>query len=214
MQTQANVSVQSPNHGSRAAVLSFFEQRPVLSAVMIFLVYLTVATLFGLAAKAIFPQYQPDFVALIGMSVVIALALSALGWWKAAGFNFPTEWRELPLDDRSVPYRVGVAFSQRHQNDRRRHFRLSPDRLCPDRFHGRRFHARHRPARAQTDRHNSQRSYLISALWVDAYRQPALSKSIHRVCSNDRSLRPWNWSQCHPPAHEHDLVSRYLPWPA
>jgi uncharacterized protein len=97
MQTQTNISVQSSNHGLRAAVLSFFKQRPLFSAIIIFLVYLTVATLFGLAAKVYFPQYQPDFVALIGMSVVIALALSTLGFWKTAGFNFPTEWRDARL---------------------------------------------------------------------------------------------------------------------
>lgn len=97
MQTQTNVSVQSPNSGSRSSVLSFFEERPVLSAVIIFLVFLSVATLFGLAAKALFPQNQPDYIALIGMSVVIALTLSALGWWKQAGFNFPTEWRDSRL---------------------------------------------------------------------------------------------------------------------
>jgi CAAX protease family protein len=94
MQTQANISVRSFNSGVRATVLSFFEGRPVLSAVIIFAIYLTVATLFGLVAKALFPQYQPDFIALLGMSVVIALTLSALGFWKAAGFNFPTEWRD------------------------------------------------------------------------------------------------------------------------
>ena len=37
MQTQANVSVRSSNSGLRATVLSFFERRPVLSAVIIFL---------------------------------------------------------------------------------------------------------------------------------------------------------------------------------
>jgi membrane protease YdiL (CAAX protease family) len=55
------------------------------------------ATLFGLAAKAILPEYQPDFIALLGMSVVVALALSVLGWWKVSGFNFPTEWRDARL---------------------------------------------------------------------------------------------------------------------
>ena len=97
MQTQANVSVRSSNSGLRAIVLSFFERRPVLSVVIIFLVYLIVATLFGLTAKALFPQYQPDFIALLGMSVVIALTLFALGFWKAAGFNFPIEWRDSRL---------------------------------------------------------------------------------------------------------------------
>ncbi|WKZ44359.1 MAG: CPBP family intramembrane metalloprotease [Anaerolineales bacterium] len=95
MQTQ--IPVQSSSRGTRAAVLSFFKQRPALSATIIFLIYLSVSTLFGLAAKALFPQYQPDFIALIGMSALVALALSALGWWKAVGFNPPVEWRDLRL---------------------------------------------------------------------------------------------------------------------
>lgn len=94
MQTQ--VSVSSTNN-PRSALQTFIEQRPLLSAVIVFMAYLTTATLFGLAAKAIFPKYQPDFIALLGMSVVVALALSALGWWKVSGFNFPTEWRDSGL---------------------------------------------------------------------------------------------------------------------
>lgn len=97
MQTQSNVSVQSSNSGSRAALLAFFEQRPVFSAVIIFVFYLTISTLFGLTAKAIFPQFQPEFIALIGLSILVAVALSTLGWWKAAGFNVPTEWRDSRL---------------------------------------------------------------------------------------------------------------------
>ena len=93
---QNQVSVPSSND-TRSSVQAFFKERPILSSILIFIVYLLLATFFGLAAKALFPQYQPDFVALIGMSVVIALALSALGWWKAAGFNFPTEWRDSRL---------------------------------------------------------------------------------------------------------------------
>jgi uncharacterized protein len=94
MQTQVSVSSSS---NPRSTLHTFIEQRPLLSAVTIFIVYLITATLFGLAAKAIFPQYQPDFIALLGMSVVVALALSALGWWKVSGFNFPTEWRDSRL---------------------------------------------------------------------------------------------------------------------
>lgn len=97
MQNQASVSVPSSSNGTRAAIVSFFEGRPVLSAVVIFIVYLTAATVFGLAAKALLPQFQPEFIALVGMSVLVALALSALGWWKAAGFNLPTEWRDSRL---------------------------------------------------------------------------------------------------------------------
>lgn len=94
MQTQISVSSTNSPH---SALQTFIEQRPFLSAVTILIVYLITATLFGLAAKAILPEYQPDFIALLGMSVVVALALSALGWWKASGFNFPTEWRDSRL---------------------------------------------------------------------------------------------------------------------
>jgi uncharacterized protein len=94
MQTQ--VSVTSSNN-SHTTLQAFFKQRPVLSAVIIFFLYLIVSTLFGLVAKAVFPQYQPDFIALLGMSVVVALALSGLGWWNAAGFNFPAEWRDVQV---------------------------------------------------------------------------------------------------------------------
>jgi uncharacterized protein len=94
MQTQISV----PSFKiSRTTSQAFFKQRPVLSAVLIFILYLIVSTLFGLAAKAVFPQYQPDFIALLGMSVVVALALSGLGWWNAAGFNFPSEWRDVKV---------------------------------------------------------------------------------------------------------------------
>lgn len=94
---QTNISISSSKQGSRTSLLSFFEQRPTLSAVLIFIVYMIVTTAFGLAAKAIFPQFQPEFVALIGLSIVVALALSMLGWWKVSGFNFPTEWRDSRL---------------------------------------------------------------------------------------------------------------------
>jgi membrane protease YdiL (CAAX protease family) len=80
-----------------AALTSSLRQRPVFSALIIFIAYLISATLFGLAAKAVFPQFQPEFVALIALSIVVALALSMLGWWKEAGFNVPSEWRDSRL---------------------------------------------------------------------------------------------------------------------
>ncbi|MGB9753846.1 lysostaphin resistance A-like protein [Roseiflexus castenholzii] len=93
MQNQVRVSVSSSSQGGRAAILSFFENRPVLSAVILFVAFVVLSTLFGLAAQALLPQYQPEFIALLGMSALVAAGLSALGWWKAAGFNFPAEWR-------------------------------------------------------------------------------------------------------------------------
>jgi membrane protease YdiL (CAAX protease family) len=95
MQNQVSVSV--PSFGKRAALVSFLESRPVLAAVILFVAFVVLSSLFGLAAKALLPQFQPEFIALLGMSALVALALSALGWWKVAGFNFPTEWRDSRL---------------------------------------------------------------------------------------------------------------------
>lgn len=82
---------------SANGVQQFFEQRPIPSAIIIFLVYLVISTLLGLGAKAVFPQFQPEFVALIALSILIALSLSMLGWWKEAGFNARSEWRAVPF---------------------------------------------------------------------------------------------------------------------
>lgn len=72
---------------------AWIEQHPLMAAGVTFVVYLIISTALGLAAIAVFPQFQPEFVALIALSVLVALALTALGWWRAAGFNAPHEWR-------------------------------------------------------------------------------------------------------------------------
>lgn len=116
MQTQISVS---SSDNSQGAVKTFFEQRPIVSAVLIFVAYLTLSTLLGLAAKALFPQVQPEFIALIALSVLVAIALSMLGWWKAAGFNFPAEWRDsrlmiIPfLIILGLPFLMGVKTTDR-----------------------------------------------------------------------------------------------------
>lgn len=94
MQTQIPFSASNQPQG---AVKAFFERHPVFSAVLILVAFLITSTAFGLAAKALLPQFQPEFIALVGMSALVALALSALGWWKAAGFNLPAEWRDSRL---------------------------------------------------------------------------------------------------------------------
>jgi uncharacterized protein len=78
----------------KTQINTFFTKRPVVAAIAIFAGYLAISTLFGLAAKALFPQFQPEFVALIGLSVMVALILSFLGWWRLAGFNQPSVWRD------------------------------------------------------------------------------------------------------------------------
>lgn len=94
MQTQTLVP---SSHRPRAAVVSFFATRPVLSSVFLFIAFVVISTLSGLAARKILPQFQPEFVALITLSALMALTLSALGWWKTAGFNASTEWRDSHL---------------------------------------------------------------------------------------------------------------------
>ena len=83
--------------GTNASRVSLFTGHPVRIAVLIYFIDLIVATLLGLAAKALFPQYQPEFIATIALSILVAITLSVLGWWKKAGFNTPTEWREVGL---------------------------------------------------------------------------------------------------------------------
>ncbi len=71
----------------------YFELHPVRAAISIFLVYLVVAAAFGLAARVIVPDAQTDFAALVALSVVLAVVLTALGWWGRAGFNGLSHWR-------------------------------------------------------------------------------------------------------------------------
>lgn len=81
----------------KRAILNFFGRNPVTGSIIIFFVYLVLATLAGLAAKAFFPQFQPEFVALCVMSLILVAVLSYLNWWREAGFNSPSEWRSLQL---------------------------------------------------------------------------------------------------------------------
>ncbi|MEZ4865249.1 MAG: CPBP family intramembrane glutamic endopeptidase [Caldilineaceae bacterium] len=72
------------------------QTRPLLTAVLILIAYLVIATLCGFAAQLWFPQYQADFVALIALSILLAITLTLLGWWRVTGFNGPAAWRRLP----------------------------------------------------------------------------------------------------------------------
>jgi uncharacterized protein len=81
----------------QGGIQKYHERHPVLSAILIFFVFLVVSTLLGLGAKALFPQFQPEFVALIALSILVAISLMLLSWWKETGFNARSEWRALPL---------------------------------------------------------------------------------------------------------------------
>lgn len=84
----------SPTQSSWRAWIA---QHPLLAACVTFVVYLIISTALGLAAMALFPQFRPEFVALIVLSALVALALTVLGGWRAAGLNAPHEWRALGL---------------------------------------------------------------------------------------------------------------------
>jgi uncharacterized protein len=95
---EINMEQETSNISYRqGGIQQFYRQRPIFSAVVIFFVYLVVSTLLGLGAKAFFTQFQPEFVALIALSILVAVSLTFLGWWQETGFNVPSEWRALPL---------------------------------------------------------------------------------------------------------------------
>jgi membrane protease YdiL (CAAX protease family) len=97
MKKQMALSSLRPTDTSEHIMQSFIEQHPLGSAIIILLVDLLISVTIGWGAQKLLPQFQPEFVTLVVMSVFVALALSALGWWKTAGFNLPIEWREVGL---------------------------------------------------------------------------------------------------------------------
>lgn len=110
MKTQMTFSTSPNNDSTQRRYQTLFEQHPVTSAVSLFLAYLIISTLFGLAAKAFLPQFQPEFVALIALSVLVALTLTVLGWWRVAGFNNPAEWRDLTVVLIPLLIVIGLPF--------------------------------------------------------------------------------------------------------
>ena len=108
MKNQMAISSTQSDASLRIRWQAFAQQHPIISAILIFVSYLFVSTLFGLAAKASFPQFQPEFLALIGLSLCVALTISTLGWWKEAGFNAPAQWREIGLV--IIPFLVVIGL--------------------------------------------------------------------------------------------------------
>jgi membrane protease YdiL (CAAX protease family) len=97
-----------PEGTPRSGRLVFLGKSPVLASALFVLADLIIAFLASLAAKAFLPQAQPDFVALVGLSIALVIALSVFGWWKAAGFNSPAEWRNLSLT--VVPFLIVIGL--------------------------------------------------------------------------------------------------------
>jgi uncharacterized protein len=81
-----------------ARSIALFARRPVISAVVLFLAYVAIASVTGVIAKAFGAQgMSAAFIALCGLTVLVAGVLTGLRWWRVAGFNSSSEWRELDL---------------------------------------------------------------------------------------------------------------------
>ncbi|MDF2626948.1 MAG: Abortive infection protein [Symbiobacteriaceae bacterium] len=85
------------SHPAAGRLAPFIDRRPVVSALFVLIAFLIVSFLFGIGAEALLPQYQPEFVAVIGLTVVVLGALAALRWWRETGFNAPARWRDAHL---------------------------------------------------------------------------------------------------------------------
>jgi membrane protease YdiL (CAAX protease family) len=108
MKKQMALSSLPPTGTSEPLLQSLIEQHPLGSAIIILIADLIVSVTIGWSAQKLLPQFQPEFVTLIVMSVLVALALSVLGWWKTAGFNLPAEWQEVGLV--VVPFLIVIGL--------------------------------------------------------------------------------------------------------
>ena len=87
----------SQEHKGRSGLAAIARQHPVAAAVTLSAANVMLGALAGSAAKVLAPGLQPDFIALCVLTVAVGALLTALGWWRATGFNRPAEWRELRL---------------------------------------------------------------------------------------------------------------------
>jgi membrane protease YdiL (CAAX protease family) len=85
-------------------------RRPVAAAMLLTLAFIVVGVAVGLAAILLLPDARPDFVAVCVMAALVAIFLTVLGWWRAAGFNAPPEWRDLHLLWLPAIVAIGLPF--------------------------------------------------------------------------------------------------------
>ncbi len=79
------------------ALGGLFADHPVASAIGIWIIDAGCVAFFTLLAQNLVTGLDPVFVALVLVSILTALALTVLGWWRAVGYNGPSHWRELGL---------------------------------------------------------------------------------------------------------------------
>lgn len=84
----------------RAAVTAAFGRRPRSWAAAMVGVWLAVTVAGALTLRAVAPglsRQSQSLIVLVALSALVAATLSALGWWRAVGFNGRGEWRGLRL---------------------------------------------------------------------------------------------------------------------
>lgn len=78
-------------------VKAFFVAHPTVSAVGIWAVFFVFTVFVLLITRQFFDQNQSGLIGIGLQTLVLGIALTALGWWRKVGFNHPREWRALRL---------------------------------------------------------------------------------------------------------------------
>lgn len=101
-----------------AALHGLLTRRPVTAAALITAAFIAIGAVIGVLAKVVVPPISqlPDFIAQGGLIVALVALVTALGWWRAVGFNGPRAWRDwrllwLPATGALVLWIVGYALT-------------------------------------------------------------------------------------------------------
>lgn len=87
-------------------------EHPVGMAILLTVAFILISACCGLLAKVLVPDAQADFVALVALSLLLAIVLTFVGWWRVVGFNEPATWRRLPLAWLPFVIVLGLPFLQ------------------------------------------------------------------------------------------------------
>lgn len=92
-------SLASPQnqHSSAATITQAFRQKPLRSAIVVFLIDFVFVLLVIWVARVVLPEQNIGLIAIAANTVLAAGFITFLGWWKKIGFNEPAHWRNLGL---------------------------------------------------------------------------------------------------------------------
>jgi hypothetical protein len=79
----------------RSRLHNIFASRPVAAAVAILIADIVLSLLFTVIARQVAPGANSEFVTLALLTVITLAFVTCLGWWRVAGFNAPSAWRNL-----------------------------------------------------------------------------------------------------------------------